>query len=239
MIGQLLPAFVKWDEAFGDRAVTKLWPQEAELVAGATPARRREFVTARDCARRALTGLGIAPAPIVADTDRVPVWPAGVVGSIAHCPGYRVAAVASSCAVAGLGIDAEPNRNVSREILTRIASQEEKAMVWELFSSDPGIAWDRLLFSAKEAIYKAWYPMARRFLACEQVVVTFDPFARSFGAGLHVPGMATVDHCRAELGGRWAFDDDLLITAVAIEPKGTGSSGLLWDAESKWRLFDR
>lgn len=71
--------------------------------------RQREFATARSCARTALARLGVPPVPVLASPRGAPRWPAGVVGSITHCDGYRAAAVAYTRDVVSLGIDAEPD----------------------------------------------------------------------------------------------------------------------------------
>jgi hypothetical protein len=83
--------------------------EEEELIGRAVEKRRREFGTARACARRALADLGRVPAPIVRGEKGAPVWLDGVVGSITHCAGYRGAAVAEARDVRALGIDAEPH----------------------------------------------------------------------------------------------------------------------------------
>jgi 4'-phosphopantetheinyl transferase EntD len=63
MIEQILPPHFSYSEAFTDSADVMLFPAEAELVAKAVDKRRREFATARGCARSALAGLGVPPAP--------------------------------------------------------------------------------------------------------------------------------------------------------------------------------
>ena len=45
----------------------------------------------------------------------------------------------------------------------------------------PG-AWDRLLFSAKESVYKAWFPLARCWLGFEDVTVHVDIATGEFRA---------------------------------------------------------
>ncbi|CAO0837845.1 4'-phosphopantetheinyl transferase OS=Streptomyces microflavus OX=1919 GN=Smic_04890 PE=4 SV=1 [Streptomyces microflavus] len=40
---------------------------------------------------------------------------------------------------------------------------------------DPRISWDRLLFSAKETVYKTWYPLTRRPLGFHQADIDVLP----------------------------------------------------------------
>ena len=94
VIEKILCAGVECAEAFADPPGILLFPAEEVLVAKAVESRRHEFATARNCAHRALALLGEAPAPIVRRERGAPQWPAGIVGSITHCAGYRAAAVA-------------------------------------------------------------------------------------------------------------------------------------------------
>ena len=56
---------------------------------------------------------------------REPLWPAGVVGSITHCDGYRAAAVARATDLATVGIDAEPHEPLPDGVLAAIALPAE------------------------------------------------------------------------------------------------------------------
>ena len=210
LLDQLLPPAVVAAEAFGDPPDPAPFPGEEDLIAKAVPARRHEFITARRCAREALARLGHPPAPIRTGPAREPLWPPGVVGSITHCPGYRAAAVARATDLACLGIDAEPNGPLPPGVLDSVSLPPERAMLTGLASTDPEIHWDRLLFSAKESIYKAWYPIAQRWLGFEDAVVTLDRAARTFTAEILIPGPLT------HVAGHWLAGRGLLLTAVAL-----------------------
>ncbi|MFE0703349.1 4'-phosphopantetheinyl transferase [Streptomyces sp. NPDC058872] len=143
-------------EETGDAESADLFPEEEALVARAVPARRREFATARLCARRALAALGAPPAPLLRGRRGAPAWPVGVIGSITHCMGFRGAAVAPADRVLALGIDAEPHAPLPRGVLGAVAFGPERARLRVLAARRADICWDRLLFSAKESVYKAW-----------------------------------------------------------------------------------
>ncbi|MET8910657.1 4'-phosphopantetheinyl transferase superfamily protein [Micromonospora sp. NPDC004551] len=217
MIETLLPAGAVAVEAFSDIPGEAPWPGEEDLLARAVEARRREFVTARRCAREALARLGYAPAPIRPGPKREPRWPAGVVGSITHCAGYRAAAVARDTALAGLGIDAEPHEPMPGGVAEVVTTAGEPAALARLRAAHPAVHWDRLLFSAKESVYKAWYPLTGRWLGFEDAELSVDPAAGSFTARV------LVDATRADggpplaaLDGRWLVADGLVLTAVAV-----------------------
>jgi len=84
-----------------------LHPEEERIVAGAALKRRRDFTLGRACAHAALAELDLDKGPIARAGNGAPVWPAGLVGSITHTPGYAAALVARAADFAGLGVDAE------------------------------------------------------------------------------------------------------------------------------------
>ena len=158
MIGTLLPAPVSAAEAFEDPPGLTLLGLEREAVRTAAPKRLAEFTTARWCARRALAGLGMPPVPIPRGRRGAPVWPPGIVGSMTHHDGYRAAAVARQADARSLGIDAEPHLPLPDGVLELIALPTELRRIAELSGRHPLVHWDRLLFSMKESVYKAWFP---------------------------------------------------------------------------------
>ena len=115
--------------------------------------RRREFTTARACARRALASLGVAPAPILPGERGAPQWPPGIVGSITHCAGYRAAAAARARDVLTIGLDAEPDEVLPSGVLEAVSLPGERERLRNLTAAAPGTRWDRLPFSAKETTY--------------------------------------------------------------------------------------
>lgn len=88
---------------------------------------------------------------------RAPRWFDGIVGSMTRCDGYHAAAAARSTSIAAIGVDGEPNEPVSEGVRELITLPEERPVLERLAHSYPDVAWDRLLFSAKESVYKAWY----------------------------------------------------------------------------------
>jgi 4'-phosphopantetheinyl transferase EntD len=216
MIETLVPG-AACAEMFLDVPESTMFSIEAAAVADAVTERRREYGTARYCARKALQQIGVPAAPILPDVDGAPRWPAGVVGSMTHCPGYRAAAVARSSEVRGIGIDAEPHAAVPPEALDLIGREEERARLLALDGAHPGLHWDRVLFCAKEAVYKAWFPLTRRWLDFADVSTTLHPdgtfWARLCVRGWGVPGL-DLD----VLGGRWMVGRGLVVAATSVGP---------------------
>lgn len=221
MIDLLVPASARVAEAFHDDPDEPVFPGEEHLIAGAVPARRQEFVTARRCARLALAGLGCPQVPILAGPSRAPQWPDGVVGSITHAAGYRGAVVARVTDVAGIGIDAEPNRPLPPGVEELVTVAGERQALARLAADHPETHWDRVLFSAKESIYKAWYPLTERWLGFEDVRLAIDPAGR-FRAELLVDGTRTDGRPPLrELDGRFLVSGELILTGVSVDTNPT------------------
>jgi 4'-phosphopantetheinyl transferase EntD len=211
VIEQLLPPGVVAVEAFTDEPGEVPYPGEEDLIANAVEVRRREFVTARRCAREALAELGHAPAPIRSGPKREPQWPPGVAGAITHCSGYRAAAVAPLTVLASIGIDAEPNAPLPDGVEESVTVPGENEMLAALARSRPAIHWGRLLFSAKESVYKAWFPLTRRWLGFNDARLTIDPAARTFTVAV-LPPDATI----RVFHGRFTAGNGLIATAVTV-----------------------
>jgi 4'-phosphopantetheinyl transferase EntD len=216
MIVTAVPSVVAADELFTDLPDIVLFDVEEAVVANAVDKRRREFGTVRHCARRALEALGHPPLPLVPGERGAPQWPPGVVGSMTHCVGYRAAAVARASDVHTIGIDAEPHAPLPEGILETIARPEENTRLSALRSADASVWWDRLLFSCKESVYKAWYPLTRRWLGFEHASVTLDRVGQTFSAHLLVPGPSVAGQPLRTFAGRWVIRNGLLLTATTV-----------------------
>ncbi|CUU56368.1 4'-phosphopantetheinyl transferase EntD (siderophore biosynthesis) [Parafrankia irregularis] len=232
-----LAAVEKYDDDFGGDPDAALFPAEAAVLTRAVDKRRREFTTGRICAHRALRALGEAAVPILPGEHREPRWPDGVVGSITHTAGYRAAVVARTVAgrAVSVGIDAEPNEATPGGVLREISLPDERDRLTELGRAHPAVAWDRLLFSAKESVYKAWFPLARRWLGFGDADLTLtvdgdhddDPGFGAGGDGLVArggfqarllvagPTLPTGEELTG-FTGRWVVGRGLLVTAIAF-----------------------
>lgn len=218
LMASLLAPPVTAAESFGAYAGdwrSGLFPAEARVVEQAADKRRHEFAGVRLCARGALDALQVGPVPLLPGKRGEPRWPLGVVGSMTHCVGYRAAAVArSGDGVAGVGIDAEPHAPLSAEALEMVASPQEQQHLEALRRRRPEVCWGRVLFSVKEAVFKAWYPLARcelDFLEAEVALwVDHGDSGGGFRAAVAPPGPFAV------VSGRWRVARGLITSAVVV-----------------------
>jgi 4'-phosphopantetheinyl transferase EntD len=211
VIADILPPGVRSAHALDDREPAPLFAAEEAQLAGAKAKRRSEYATVRRCARRALGELGVAPAALPRGEGGAPQWPRGVVGSMTHCAGYRAAAVARAGRLRVLGIDAEPAAPLPAGVLDLVTSPAERERLAALAEAVPGITWDRLLFCAKEALYKAWFPVGRQWLGFRDATVRLE-VGGTFAATVH-PADTRPD--LGELTGRWLVRAGLVLATIA------------------------
>ncbi|QUH02600.1 4'-phosphopantetheinyl transferase superfamily protein [Saccharopolyspora erythraea] len=214
MIERVLPEGATWVETFDDPAEATLFPEEEAAIARAVDKRRREFTTVRHCARRAMAELGVPPAPLLPGERGAPRWPAGVVGSMTHCAGYRAAVVGPADSVVTIGIDAEPHEPLPEGVLDAVSLPEERARLRELSTQDGSVHWDRVLFSCKESVYKAWFPLTGAWLGFEEADLTFDAAGGTFHARLLKPGGQAEGRPLTEFAGRWLAADGFVASAI-------------------------
>lgn len=145
----------------GDEAL--LLPEEAAALTARQPVARRASGTARALARHLLVQEGFASAAIGRSAAGAPLWPTGIVGSLAHDDEIAVAAIARKSDLLSVGIDVEPSEPLPEDIAAIVA------LPGDLCGSVKAHLAGRVLFSAKEAVYKAAHPMDGNVLGYEHI----------------------------------------------------------------------
>ena len=213
MIATILPSDVSSFEVHGEFESKPIWPEESVSIKGAVEKRVKEFATGRFCARIALSRLGLPPGPIPVGPNREPQWPVGIAGSITHCKNYCSAAVARIGGVISIGIDAEIDEPIPLDVLSLISNPSEIAAINELSA---GTHWDKLLFSAKESVFKALFPLTAQWLDFTDVCIVFAPRDGSFLATLPIETTRKCSLKTPYIHGRYAIDCGLIVTSVVV-----------------------
>lgn len=217
LLQQVLPATMSFRAlSTGDRPGDALHREEARWLSDrAVRSRRESFRLGRAAARDALHLLGAGRPTIGIGTGREPLWPAGVVGSITHAGPYAVAAVAWMRDAGGVGIDLEFDRPFAG-LRERVAFGVEREWLDALGAEEAGKATIEI-FSAKEAVFKAFYPRIGEFFGFE--AATLEPgsaggryFAR-LADGLDVEYPHTR---RFPVDTGW--HEGVLLSAVTLDP---------------------
>ncbi|MDR4533314.1 4'-phosphopantetheinyl transferase superfamily protein [Glutamicibacter sp. PS] len=220
IFSKLLPEGVRVVEARTELDDGPRFWQEERYVANAVEARQREFRTVRICARQALAEFGHGNHILVPDDHRAPVWPPNIVGSMTHTAGLRAAAVACASEFSSIGIDAEPHQALPADAVDLILLPEEQRLAARLRAYDPGIAWDKLMFSAKECVFKTWYPLAQRWLDFLECEITVGQEPGTFTARILQANSAHRGVDLSALRGQWMSESPvghgLLATAITV-----------------------
>jgi 4'-phosphopantetheinyl transferase EntD len=208
----------------GSSALRSLEVRHAESMG---PERRAEYETGRALARRALAALGVPDADLPPDRDRVPAWPAGYCGSISHarCTGVSLCAAAAAprdlCV--SLGLDVECVRRFEPRLVRRIVTPAEEHRLTDqgLDALDCAVT----VFSAKEALYKALFPLTRQVLDFPDVRIDLTPAEGTFTAVLapHADARSVGDGYR----GRFCRTPAFVAAAVEIpaSPRSPDAAG--------------
>jgi 4'-phosphopantetheinyl transferase EntD len=142
-----------------------LLPEELEALATSIDKVKRASGAARIVARRLMAQLGQAQQAVPKAASGAPIWPAGLVGSLAHDSQVAVAAMARRVDFFSVGIDVEPAEPLDADLLNLVATASERKGI----ADDPYRG--RLLFTVKEAVYKSVYPLDGMFLEHHDVEV--------------------------------------------------------------------
>lgn len=192
---------------------------EREFIRHAVEGRRREFRAGRHAARLALRSIGHEAVSIPVGPDREPVWPHGVTGSIAHSGDLAIAVVASSPAITSVGVDVEVAGAVGRDLWTACFTDGERDWL-ESRESQMAHVDASLLFSAKEAVFKALFPLTRRWIDFPEVAVSLDWDHLHFHAALPI-GLSALLPGMRDIQGEFRTCASHVFTAVTIRSTGS------------------
>jgi 4'-phosphopantetheinyl transferase EntD len=204
-IARLLPAGVVASAGRIADANAPLTATELTSAARMSPRRLQEFAAGRQHARSALEQLGLRSPELAVGPDRAPQWPEGFVGSISHAGHLVLAVAAQSTALRAIGVDLEPAVPLDADLLLRVCRPEELARLATSASPSRGA---KLIFSAKESVYKCIAPQTGAFLEFEEVEILFEAGVPRFRVRCHGPaaalgGCSDLAGAFVEAGGYW------------------------------------
>lgn len=208
LLDRMIPAGVKASVSrITDREASFEYPEEAQKLAKAVPKRRNEFIAGRRCARAALAQMGLQPRAMPPDERRAPQWPVGTVGSISHSIELCCAVASHSNTIACLGVDLETTTRISSGVIERVLHPLEVDFV----SDDK--AYGSLIFSAKEAFFKAQHPVWEAWPNFEDLAFEVDTSTNRLNVievAAHLPSGLRSATQRMQF--RYAFFDNYVLT---------------------------
>jgi len=134
------------------------------LGPGAGDKRRNEFMLGRSASFSALKQVGFSsPPPVLRGNMNEPLWPRGFIGSISHSTDIALCAVCPDSEASGIGIDIEElDGEIEDGMFELVCNPSE--LKWVRESRRGESMRFRMIFSAKEAAYKAFFPLVHNFM---------------------------------------------------------------------------
>ncbi|MGR3715048.1 MAG: 4'-phosphopantetheinyl transferase family protein [Shimia sp.] len=188
-------------------------PEEAVAIAAARPKRKREFAAGRRAARSAMQKIGLSAAAVPSGPNRAPAWPAGVTGSISHDDSSALAVVAPLTRFRALGVDIEPNAPLPRDVYDAITTRNEQAALAQ-FSDAKRLHLGRHIFCAKEAVFKAQFPLTHQMFGFHEVEITFNTLHTGFRARF-MRNIATI-RAGSTLSGQCGYGGGHVLAMVTL-----------------------
>ena len=159
--------------AVGDAALAFMSKPEAASIVDAVPKRRREFATARALAREGLKRFfGLHDFNLLNGKDRSPIWPQGIAGSISHSSTRAWVALVDAT-YGTIGIDGENGDKLERN-LWHLTLRDEEITYLETLRRSIQERRALVIFSAKEALYKAQFPWSHQYVDFKAVQIRLD-----------------------------------------------------------------
>lgn len=216
----LFPTGIMTDGAPISESQGTLYPAEIEIIQNSAALRRSQFTAGRTCAHRALLRLGVPESPILKGDHGEPLWPGDIVGSISHCHDYAVAAVGHRRDYMGIGLDIEPAEPLDKELHSQVCTPDEINSFDVLPQLNRHLL-ERIIFSAKETVYKCFFPLTGRFLDFGDISIMHGETPGEFRAALSGP-IPSIQTQTSDLKGRYLLITDHIITAMALKNDRAG-----------------
>ncbi len=178
--------------------------------------RQAEFILGRRCVHQALSKFKLESAPVLRNPEtREPCWPESVRGSITHSGKMAAAAVGWTKEISGIGIDLE---SFSREIDFNISRHVcvETELEW-LKNLSPELAKRglRIIFSAKESIFKCLFPISQTYLYFKDATITINEDNSDFSFILS-KACSGITKVGFQHKGRFTIKDNMLLTSIYL-----------------------
>lgn len=181
MLDNLFPESVITEVAAPWMWRAELMREEKAIIENAVDKRRREFTAGRTCARGILGQLGFSGDPVIGkDRYGAPAWPEGITGSISHADDLCVVSIGRRTReLTSLGVDVEKDTDLDPELVDMVCDEREKAACVDARTEDR-LRIAKVIFSAKESVYKCLYPVVKTMLDFHDVHIQLDAAGNTF-----------------------------------------------------------
>ncbi|ENW97169.1 hypothetical protein F904_00002 [Acinetobacter dispersus] len=179
--------------------------------------RLHEFFAGRILAEAILKQHFNCSIPITSMQLKLPQWPQGLKGCISHSNQWVVVAISSQAKYLGIDLEHIVNMNFAKESIPLILTQFEQ-MLWWMGKVRPlnFYAYITLIFSLKESLYKAVYPVVQNYIDFLEVTVVKVDVGSQMAILKFDQDIQERYSLNAEYEGFWRFCDGYVFTWVVI-----------------------
>ncbi|MGH8274217.1 MAG: 4'-phosphopantetheinyl transferase family protein [Gammaproteobacteria bacterium] len=219
MLDNLFPESVITEIAAPWMWSAELMREEKTIVGNAVDKRRREFAAGRTCARSILREFGFSGnLTIGKDKYGAPVWPEGIVGSISHTDDVCVVSIGRKTPeMTSLGVDVEKDTRLDPDLMNLVCDELEEETCCNSQIKD-SLRLAKVIFSAKESLYKCLYPIIRTVLNFKDVHIQLDVSGQKFmgtiNSNLHD------DFVKGACSGRVIYGEGHIYTSCTLNRAG-------------------
>lgn len=137
--------------------------------------RQASFLAGRALVAHAFGLAQLPPCDIPIGPNRAPIWPTGISGSISHTTKFCACAISQN-PMQFVGIDIETFLTAKKlpAVMKRVITDPEKSWL-ATQGSEIDLNLCTLIFSAKETIYKALFPIAQHFFGFDAAHISALP----------------------------------------------------------------
>lgn len=189
-----------------------------EKLRSVSAQRQQEFLAGRFCAVKAAEKIGLSLLSLPQGTTREPVWPELLTGSITHTKNKAFGCISLRWHLKSIGMDAEEviSTDLFRDIASIISNESERKLLTSMTDQHKQSITRTLIFSAKEALYKALFPLCKTYIDfLDASLLSVNFIERSFTIRLNSKNSFLKSYSN-EYQGYFSLVDGTLLTVIPI-----------------------
>jgi len=186
-----------------------------KLIAQAHPKRQHEYLYGRILAQAVLKHHFGLDQPLTSLHEHLPIWPTHVLGSISHSQNKLIVALSDKASYLGIDIEHWVTSKFAQEsahlILTPSELELWKIKAYEFFDFSQFVS---LIFSVKESLYKAVYPLAKQYIDFLEAFVVDIDFENQKLILAFAPEIRNRYQLLEQYQGGWKVEQDYIMTWI-------------------------
>jgi enterobactin synthetase component D len=184
-------------------------------IVQAHPKRQHEYLCGRILAQAVLKHHLDLDQPLTSMYEHLPVWPTHVLGSISHSQNKLIVALSHNAIYLGIDIEHWVSSEFAQESAHLILMPSEIEL-WKIKASKffDFSQFVSLIFSVKESLYKAVYPIAKQYIGFLEASIVDINLKNQTLTLSFLPEIQQSYQLLEQYQGGWAVEQDYIMTWV-------------------------